>query len=50
MVDSSIWTHEDVKCLSGLDFSDYVFLSVSKDGFVPIHVKPVENLLNHTCC
>jgi hypothetical protein len=32
MVDSSIWTHEDVKCLSGLDLSDYDFLSVSKDG------------------
>jgi hypothetical protein len=32
MADSSIWTHEDVKCLSGLDLSDYDFLSVSKDG------------------
>jgi hypothetical protein len=50
MTDSSIWTHEDVKCLSGLDLSDYDFLSVSKDGFVPVHVKPVENRLNHTCC
>jgi hypothetical protein len=36
MADSSIWTHEDVKCLSGLDLSDYDFLSVSKDGFVPL--------------
>jgi hypothetical protein len=42
VVDSSIWTHEDVKCLSGLDLSDYDFFSVSKDGFVPVHVKPVE--------
>jgi hypothetical protein len=50
MVDSSIWTHDDVKCLLGLDLSDYDFLSVSKDGFVPVHVKPVENRLNHTCC
>jgi hypothetical protein len=50
MVDSSICTHEDVKCLSGLDLSDYDFLSVSKYGFVPVHVKPVENHLNHTCC
>jgi hypothetical protein len=50
MADSSIWTHEDVKCLSGLDLSDYDFLSLSKDGFVPVHVKPVENWLNHTCC
>jgi hypothetical protein len=50
MTDSSIWTHEDVKCLSGLDLSDYDFLSVSKDGFVPVHVNLVENRLNHTCC
>jgi hypothetical protein len=50
MADSSIWTHEDVKCLSGLDLLDYNFLSVSKDDFVPIHVKLVENRLNHTCC
>jgi hypothetical protein len=32
MADSSIWTYEDVKCLSGLDLSNYNFLSVSKDG------------------
>jgi hypothetical protein len=50
MADSSIWTHVDVKCLLGLDLSNYDFLSVSKDGFVPVHVKPVENQLNHTCC
>jgi hypothetical protein len=50
MPDSSIWTREDVKHLSGLDLSDYDFLSVSKDDFVPVHVKPVENRLNHTCC
>jgi hypothetical protein len=50
MADSSIWTHDNIKCLSGLDLSDYDFLSVSKDGFVPVHVKLVENWLNHTCC
>jgi hypothetical protein len=50
MADSSIWTHEYVKCLSGLNLLDYDFLSVPKDGFVPIHVKPVENQLNHTYC
>jgi hypothetical protein len=50
MADSSIWTYEDVKCLSGLDLSDYDFLSMSKVGFVPILVKPVENWLNHTYC
>jgi hypothetical protein len=45
-----LFGHEDVRCLSGLDLSDYDFLSVSKDGFVPVHVKPVENWLNHTYC
>jgi hypothetical protein len=50
MADSSIWTFEDVKCLSGLDLLDYNFLIASKDGFVPIHVKLVENQLNHTYC
>jgi hypothetical protein len=49
MTDSSIWMHEDVKCLLDLDLSDYNFLSVSMDGFVTIHVKPLENRLNHTC-
>jgi hypothetical protein len=49
MTNSSIWTHEDVKCLSGLDLSDFDFLSVSNDGFLPVHVKLVENQLNHTC-
>jgi hypothetical protein len=50
MANPSIWTHEDVKCLLGLDLLDYNFLGVSKDGFVPIHVKPMENQLNHRCC
>jgi hypothetical protein len=50
MADSSIRRHDDVRCLSGLDLSYYGFLSVSKDGFVPVHVKPVKNRLNHTCC
>jgi hypothetical protein len=26
MADSSVWTHDDVKCLIGLDLSDYDFL------------------------
>jgi hypothetical protein len=50
MANSSIWRYDNVNCLLGLDLSDYDFLSVSKDGFVPIHVMSVENRLNHTCC
>ena len=46
--DSPEWSHDDVKCLSGLDISGYDFISVSRDGFVPIHVKPTESRLNLT--
>jgi hypothetical protein len=49
IADSYSWTHDDVKCLIGLDLSDYDVLSVSKDGFVPVHVKSIENWLTHTC-
>ena len=37
---SADWRYGNAECLSGLDFSDYDFLSVSKDGFVPVVVKP----------
>ena len=43
----SIGIHDDVKCLSGLDLSDYEFVSCSKDGFIPTVIKPVDNWLNH---
>ena len=42
MADASAnWQHGDAQCLSGLDLSDFDFLSVTKDGFVPVVVKPV---------
>jgi hypothetical protein len=42
--DSSSWSHYNIKCLLGQDISDCDFVSVSKDGFVP--VKPVDDQLN----
>jgi hypothetical protein len=45
-VDSSSWSHYNIKCLSGQDISDFDFVSVSKDGFIPISVKPVDDRLN----
>jgi hypothetical protein len=30
-----------MKCLTGRDLSGYDYVSVGKDGFVPISVKPV---------
>jgi hypothetical protein len=45
-VDSSSWFHYDIKCLSSQDISDYDFVSVSKDGFIPVAVKSVVDRLN----
>ena len=43
----SINVHDDVKCLSSLDLTDYEYVSCSKDGFIPAVIKPIENQLNH---
>jgi hypothetical protein len=32
------WQHESAQCLSRKDLTCYDFLSVSKDGFVPVSV------------
>lgn len=32
----------ETQCLSGKDLSSYDFISVSKDGFVPVSVKPTD--------
>jgi hypothetical protein len=34
------WQYESAQCLSGKDLVGYYFLSVSKDGFVPMSIKP----------
>jgi hypothetical protein len=34
------WQHGGSQCLSGRDLTCYDFLSVSKEGFVPVSVKP----------
>jgi hypothetical protein len=34
------WQHANDQCLSGRDLTVYDFLSVSKEGFVPVSVKP----------
>jgi hypothetical protein len=44
----SIGTHDDVKCLFGLDLSDYdEFVRCSKDVFIPAVIKLFDNRLNH---
>jgi hypothetical protein len=34
------WKHGGAQCLSGRDLTGYDFLSVSKESFVPMFVKP----------
>jgi hypothetical protein len=41
-----LWTYETATCLTGLDFSDYQFISIDKKGFIPIMLEPMENRLN----
>jgi hypothetical protein len=48
MADShSIGVHDDVKCLSGLDLSNYEFVHCSNDGFIPPVIKSFNKRLNH---
>ena len=44
---NSVGLHDNIKCLSGLDLSDYELISCTKDGFVSATLKPIENRLNH---
>jgi len=46
MANASSWTHYDIKCLTGQDISDCDFVSVSKNGFIPVSAKPVDDRLN----
>jgi hypothetical protein len=31
-----LWTYETAKCLMGVDFSDYQFISIDRKGFIPV--------------
>jgi hypothetical protein len=33
------WQHGSAQCLSGKDLTGYDFLSISKEGFVPVSAK-----------
>ena len=43
----SISAHDNVKCLSGVDLSDYGLINCTKDSFVSAVLKPMDNRLNH---
>jgi hypothetical protein len=40
------WGHNAFGCLSGKGLSGYEFISVTRQGFVPISLKPIDNRLN----
>ena len=44
---NSISANDNIRCLSGLDLSDYELISCTKEGFVSATLKPMENRLNH---
>ena len=44
---NTVGVHDDIKCLSILDLSDYELISCTKDGFVPTVLKSIENRLNY---
>jgi hypothetical protein len=35
------WQHPNATCLTGRDLSDFDFLSATKNGFVPVSLKPI---------
>ena len=41
-----IGAHDNIKCLSGLDLTDYDLISCTKEGFVSAVLKPMENQLH----
>jgi hypothetical protein len=34
------WQHGEMQCLTGRDLSDYDYVAIGRDGFVPIKVQP----------
>ena len=44
---NTLGIHDDIKCLSGLNLSDFELIYCTKDGFVPATLKPMENRLHY---
>ena len=52
LADASVdWQHPNATCLTGRDLSEFDFLSATKNGFVPVSLKPSEcNRLQGMIC
>jgi hypothetical protein len=47
MVDAPVLlTYETATCLTGVDFSDYQFISIDRKDFIPVMLELMENRLN----
>ena len=44
---NTLGVHDDIKCLSGLNLSDFELTSCTKDLFMPATLKPMENRLHY---
>ena len=41
LTDASVdWQHGEMRCLTGRDLSEYDYISIGRDGFVPINAQP----------
>jgi hypothetical protein len=38
--------HDAFGCLSGKDLSGYEFISATRQGFIPVSLKPIDNRFN----
>ena len=34
------WQHGEMRCLTGRDLSEYAYINIGRDGFVPINAQP----------
>jgi hypothetical protein len=41
-----LWTYETGTCLTGVDFSDYQFISLDRKSFIPVMLETMQNQLN----
>lgn len=47
MVDALLLVgHAGMSCLIGVDLADFVYTSCTKEGFVPVSLKPIDKRLN----
>jgi hypothetical protein len=41
-----LWNYETTTFITGVDFSDYQFISIDRKGFIPVMLEPMEIQIN----